>query len=105
MEDTWLAWLRQKIESWISVPKLIRLVQIILCNQNSEIGYAAEDTLSVALLDRFGEIEWNEATLEAYRMNYARHAIGILDDVGSSTSKPFCPYNTYRFARPQETAE
>lgn len=97
VEEDWLFWLRQEVESWINAPRMIRYVQIILSNQNEEIGYAAEDALNISLLERFQEVGWFEKTLAACQADYRRHSPDIFDDATGISSKPLCMYNTYRF--------
>jgi len=54
----WLAWLRAEVRSWRERPTLIHLVGMIITNQNTTSGYAAEDRLVVALMGRFDEVPW-----------------------------------------------
>ena len=54
----WLKWLRGEIEAWVRSPQLVRLVQLVLTNQNQPEGYISETKLSLAILDRYGDVPW-----------------------------------------------
>ena len=55
----WLAWLRAEVSNWTDAPELVRAVQVILANQNTDPGYQAEEYLEQGLFRRFREIPWN----------------------------------------------
>jgi hypothetical protein len=70
MEDRWLTWLSIEVDSWIHSPRLIRLVQLILCNQNEPEGYAAESLLGLAILDRFWKVPWDPKCRAAFETDF-----------------------------------
>ena len=47
LQTLWLDWLRHEIAGWIDYPHRVRLVQLILTNQNKLPGYIAEAQLSL----------------------------------------------------------
>ena len=55
----WLDWLASEINSWIERPEWVRLVQIILENQNTPLGQRTETLLSLEIMDYFSEIPWD----------------------------------------------
>lgn len=56
----WLRWLEAEMQSWIEAPHLVRMVQIILANQNEEKGYEAENALCRELISRFLTVPWRK---------------------------------------------
>ena len=56
--ETWLEWLRIEMESWIHEPQLVRLVQLVLTNQNNPPGYEAETSLARLIRNRFSSVPW-----------------------------------------------
>lgn len=57
-QEDWLAWLTNEVLSWIEAPELVRAVQVILHNQNTDPGYEAEEDLTFRLFTRFRDIPW-----------------------------------------------
>ena len=57
----WLEWLKAEVSSWIEEPRMIRLVQVILTNQNQAIGYEAETSLGSMILRRFSDVPWKDS--------------------------------------------
>jgi len=56
----WLRWLWQEVASWNQRPHLVRLTMTVLANQNTALGYEAEDGLSAALRERFPLVAWHK---------------------------------------------
>lgn len=56
----WLDWLRNEVGGWHSRPRLVRLLLIIVANQNGPEGYTAEAALTAELRDRFFDVPWND---------------------------------------------
>ena len=52
-ETRWLRWLETETFSLIEYPQLVRSVQLILNNKNKPVGYAAEASLGLLIMDRF----------------------------------------------------
>ena len=71
LENLWIWWLRDEIEKWVWQPALVRKVQLILANQNQPVGYAAESSLCLALLDRFHDVPWLPERRDAYERDLA----------------------------------
>ena len=74
VQTLWLDWLRREVAEWIDYPDRVRLVQVILANQNSPLGYIAESELAINIIDGFPRVPWDrrlreasEATLAKYR--------------------------------------
>ena len=65
VKEHWLRWLQQEVTDWLTQPKLIRLVQVILTNQNTAPGYTAEVQLSLEILERFYEVPWDSTWRDA----------------------------------------
>lgn len=55
----WLDWLASEINSWIERPEWVRLVQIILENQNTPLGQRTETLLSLQIMDYFPDVPWD----------------------------------------------
>lgn len=68
----WLDWLRREVEGWIHYPERVRLVQLILTNQNERRGYMAEAELSLYIIDGFTDVPW-ETRREAYEDSLAHY--------------------------------
>lgn len=62
----WFCWLRAECDSWHRSPEIVRLFLTIFENQNNDVGYAAEDALSRALLLRFDKVPWEDRLLRAF---------------------------------------
>ena len=67
-----------RVAAWIDYPDRVRLVRVILGNQNTPLGYMAESQLALSILDRFPDVPWDpkwreasEASLEKYRRESA----------------------------------
>lgn len=67
IETHWLTWLRSEVESWWKSALLVKQVQIILENQNSDAGYKAESRLAYELLNRFSDVPWTPDWRKAIR--------------------------------------
>ena len=67
----WLDWLRHEIAGWIDYPHRVRLVQLILTNQNELPGYMAEAQLSLDIIDWFTDVPWDQKWHEAYEATLA----------------------------------
>ncbi len=72
----WLDWLRREVEGWIRYPDRVRLVQLILTNQNERRGYLAEAELSVNIMDGFTDVPWDRKWREAYEDSLAHYREG-----------------------------
>ena len=59
-EARWLEWLESEVLAWTDEPYMIRLVQIVLTNQNQPKGYEAESTLERLIVDRFHQVPWHK---------------------------------------------
>ena len=57
----WLDWLEAEVSSWIDESWMIRLVQVILTNQNQPIGYDAESSLASMIAARFHFVPWADS--------------------------------------------
>ena len=55
----WLGWLQVEVDSWIEKPDCVRLVQIILANQNNPLGQKSETLLSLAIMEYFPDVPWD----------------------------------------------
>jgi len=55
----WLDWLAAEVNSWIERPEWVRLVQIILENQNTPLGQRTETLLSLQIMDYFPDVPWD----------------------------------------------
>ena len=69
----WLDWLNQEVADWTTQPNLIRLVQLILTNQNDVPGFTARAQLGLELLGRFSDVPWNEEWYKRHRKVLAAH--------------------------------
>lgn len=54
----WLWWLEKEIISWHQQPALIASVMTVLSHANTNLGYEAQDRLSVLLRERFWKVPW-----------------------------------------------
>jgi len=57
--DEWLRWLRTTVEAWSSKPERVRTVMLIITNQNTQVGYVAEDQLRNYLAAEYEHIPWD----------------------------------------------
>ena len=73
-EKHWLDWLRTETASWIHCPQMVRLVQLILANQNNPTGYASEASLALLIMDRFDSIPWETKWREAHESSLRKNA-------------------------------
>ena len=55
----WLDWLDAEVNSWIERPEWVRLVQVILENQNTPLGQRTETLLSLQIMDYFPDVPWD----------------------------------------------
>lgn len=62
----WLEWLTDEVQNWIERPEWVRLVQIILDNQNTPIGQKTETMLSLEIMDYFSEVPWKNELKQAF---------------------------------------
>ena len=62
----WLDWLKTEVLSWIEKPEWVRLVQIILENQNTPIGQKTETILSLEIMNHFSEVPWKSEMKSAF---------------------------------------
>jgi hypothetical protein len=67
IRDEWLNWLRSEIISWYQDPHLVKLTNLVIENQNIELGYRSEQKLILNLLDRFQHIPWESSVLKLQR--------------------------------------
>lgn len=68
----WLGWLTNEVQSWIDRPEFVRLVQIILTNQNSTLGYEAETRLNLEIMDYFYDVPWDGEIRDAFKNELAK---------------------------------
>ena len=73
LQTLWLGWLRHEIAGWIDYPHRVRLVQLILTNQNELPGYIAEAQLSLDIINWFTEVPWNQTLREASEASLSEH--------------------------------
>jgi hypothetical protein len=59
IKQEWLEWLANEVQSWIERPEWVRLVQIILENQNTPLGQRTETLLSLKIMDYFPDVPWD----------------------------------------------
>ena len=69
----WLDWLRREVAGWIRYPDRVRLVQLILTNQNERRGHMAEAQLSLNIIDGFTDVPWHRKWREAYEDSLANY--------------------------------
>ena len=67
ISQEWLGWLANEVQSWVDRPEFVRLVQVILANQNSALGYEAETRLNLEIMDYFYDVPWEDAFKNALR--------------------------------------
>ena len=60
IQRRWLDWLTIEVQSWIEKPDWVRLVQIILANQNTPLGQRTETLLTLQIMDYFADVPWDE---------------------------------------------
>ena len=68
----WLDWLRNEIAGWSTLPHLVRSVQLILTNQNEQLGYEAESQLCIDIIDRFPDVPWERRVRDAFEADLSR---------------------------------
>ena len=73
LQTLWLGWLRHEIAGWIDYPHRVRLVQLILTNQNELPGYIAEAQLSLDIINWFTEVPWKQTLREASEASLSEH--------------------------------
>ena len=78
-ESLWLDWLWKETTTSIDHPQLVRSVQLILTNQNTPIGYAAETNLCLGIIDRFGSVPWKRCIAPGSLDTSLSHAAGLSD--------------------------
>ena len=67
----WLDWLRREIAGWIEHPDRVRLVQLILTNQNKPLGNMAELQLALNIIDWFADVPWHRDRRKALETSVA----------------------------------
>jgi hypothetical protein len=87
-EERWREWLRHEVMAWIDHPDLVRFVQIILCNQNKPLGYAAEARLCLDLMHRFPDVPWQNRWKQAYRADLSKHSADLQEGGEQLKVKP-----------------
>ena len=73
VQTIWLDWLRHEITEWIYYPDRVRLVQLILTNQNALLGYMAESQLSLNIMNEFTDVPWEQKLRQASEASLAEH--------------------------------
>ena len=73
VQTLWLDWLRHEITGWIDYPDRVRLVQLILTNQNELPGCMAESQLSLNIINGFTDVPWDQEWREASEADLAKH--------------------------------
>ena len=73
VQTLWLDWLRHEITGWIDYPDRVRLVQLILTNQNKQPGCIAESQLSLNIINGFTDVPWDQEWREASEAGLAKH--------------------------------
>ena len=71
LKEKWLGWLRAEVTDWNTHPKLVRLIQLILTNQNTPPGYIAEAQICLDILDRFFTVPWDPRWRDGYQKDLA----------------------------------
>ena len=77
VQALWLDWLRREIAGWIHYPERVRLVQLILTNQNKPPGSMAESQLALHIIDRFMDVPWHRGRREIHEAAIASHRKAI----------------------------
>lgn len=72
-ESLWLEWLGAEVANWVEHPSLVRNVQLILANQNQQLGYIAESSLCLGILDRYPDVPWKPEFRAAYTKDLAKN--------------------------------
>lgn len=62
----WVDWLRNEIISWVNHPEIVKEILVILANQNTKNGYAAEARLCLALMLHYNDVPWRKNLYQAY---------------------------------------
>ena len=73
VQTLWLDWLRHEITGWVDYPDRVRLVQLILTNQNKQPGCIAESQLSLNIINGFTDVPWDQEWREASEAGLAKH--------------------------------
>ena len=73
VQQLWLDWLRHEMAEWLRRPELVRLVLLILTNQNKPPGYVAEAELSLKIMCDFSYVPWDPELRKAYEANLAEY--------------------------------
>lgn len=73
VQALWLDWLRQEIAGWIEHPDRVRLVQVILMNQNKTPGNVAESQLALNIIEGFRDVPWHRKRREVYEASIVSH--------------------------------
>ncbi len=68
VQERWLDWLDAEVHSWIDRPEWVRLVQIILSNQNTPYGQRTETVLSLQIMAYFPEVPWSLQLKRAFEL-------------------------------------
>ena len=72
IQHRWLDWLQVEVNSWIEKSDCVRLVQIILTNQNNPLGQKSEALLSLAIMEYFPDVPWDEKLKTALERDAAK---------------------------------
>jgi len=86
-KEAWLGWLGAELKKWYECPHLVRLVQIILANQNTPIGYAAEDELGTSLLRRYDYVRWSKSRQEMQEAWHEKKLAHLIEETAQNTGK------------------
>lgn len=70
-EALWLDWLRHEFQGWIDHPHLVRLVHVILTNQNQLDGDVAESQVCLRIMNLYPEVPWARDLRDALEEDFA----------------------------------
>ncbi len=73
IQRRWLDWLSAEMQNWIERPEWVRLVQIILDNQNTSVGQRAETQLSREIMEFFSQVPWKTELIQAIANALSKH--------------------------------
>ena len=73
VQQLWLGWLRHEISEWLRRPDLVRLVLLILTNQNKSPGYIAEAQLALKIMYDFSDVPWDQKLRKAHKAALEEH--------------------------------
>ena len=73
IQTLWLDWLRDEIAGWIYYSDRVRLVQVILTNQNKLPGNMAESQLALNIINGFTDVPWDQKWREASETSLANY--------------------------------